>query len=208
MKNLPLLVILLLLLFLIMSHRVEGYAAELSDMSTDTEAVSTYGLWYAEFMQISNITRAQFYDIPLSDELQQYTWNVCTYYELQDYYTMFLAMMWQESDYRPGLVSKTNDYGIMQINKSNHKRLKKQLGITDFLDAPQCITAGITMMKEIIIDEEVTDIHTALMCYNMGSTKALRKVKNGTTSTKYSRGVVDKQEQIEALVREEISPTI
>lgn len=206
MKNLPLLVIVLLLMFLVMSHRVS--AAEISDMSTDTEAVSTYGLWYAEFMQIPNITRAQFYDIPLSDELQQYTWNVCTYYMLEDYYTLFLAMMWQESDYRPGLVSKTNDYGIMQINKCNHKRLKKQLGITDFLDAPQCITAGITMMKEIIIDQEVTDVHTALMCYNMGSTRALKRVKNGTTSTKYSRGVVDKQGQVEALIRQEILPSI
>ena len=49
---------------------------------------------------------ARIYDIPLTEELQTYTFNLCKENDL-DYETI-LAMMDQESDYREKVISKTN----------------------------------------------------------------------------------------------------
>ena len=72
------------------------------------------------------------YDIPLSEELQVFTFNLCEEYGAD--YEMVLAIMDKESDYTASAISKCSDYGIMQINKINHKWLTEELEVTDFLD--------------------------------------------------------------------------
>ena len=78
------------------------------------------------------------YDIPLSAELQTYTYQRCEAMGLVapgvDYQTV-LALMSKESGYTADAVSGTGDYGIMQINTVNHEWLREELWITDFLDA-------------------------------------------------------------------------
>ena len=98
------------------------------------------------------------YDIPLSAELQTYTYQRCEAMGLVapgvDYQTV-LALMSKESGYTADAVSGTGDYGIMQINTVNHEWLREELGITDFLDAEQSIDAGAEMPRPDVQGERL-----------------------------------------------------
>ena len=137
-----------------------------------------------------------YYDIPLSKDLQLYTYNRCVEYDIPDHYELVLAMMWQESNYTANLISPTNDYGIMQINSCNHSWLVDLLGPTDFLDASDNINAGVYVISKLLI--KYGDEHKALMAYNMGEHGASLNWQAGNYTSKYSRGVVAKREAIEA----------
>ena len=137
-----------------------------------------------------------YYDIPLSKDLQLYTYNKCVEYGIPDHYELVLAMMWQESNYTVDLVSSTNDYGIMQINSCNHSWLVDLLGPTDFLDASDNINAGVYVISKLLI--KYGDEHKALMAYNMGEHGASLNWQAGNYTSKYSRSVVAKREAIEA----------
>ncbi len=132
------------------------------------------------------------YDIPLSTEIQEYTYELCKERGLE--FEIVLALMFAESSYRPSLISKTNDYGIMQINKCNHQRLKSELGITDFLDVKQNIDAGTYLLSELAA--KYPDNHKMLMAYNFGEGGAKKHWNNGVYSSKYSRNIVGLAEEI------------
>ncbi len=134
----------------------------------------------------TNMQETMIYNIPLADELQEYTFGLCKENNLD--YEMVLAMMDQESDYKEKMISKTNDYGLMQINKVNHGWLKEKLGIEDFLDAEQNILAGIIMLSELA--GKYDDPHQVLMAYNNGETGAKRLWEQGATTSEYSREVI------------------
>lgn len=136
--------------------------------------------------------QVRFYDIPLSRELQEYTFRLCEENGLD--YEMVLALMDQESDYREKAISKTNDYGIMQINEVNHEWLKEELGIDDFLEAKQNIRAGIRILAELTAKYE--DPHLVLMAYNCGESGAKRLWKQGKTTSEYSRSIMARAEEL------------
>lgn len=144
---------------------------------------------------------APIYDIPLSVELQIYTYETCLQYDI-DYETA-LAVMYVESRYQPDAISMTHDYGIMQINKYNHKWLSEALGFTyttteelrqNFLDPYKCILAGVYMLRESA--GKYSDPHRMLMVYNLGPKGAKDLWAQGIYSTKYSRAVVAKANEI------------
>jgi len=137
-----------------------------------------------------------YYDIPLSKDLQLYTYNKCVEYGIPDHYELVLAMMWQESNYNPDIVSATDDYGIMQINACNHEWLSDLLGITNFLDVYQNIDAGTYLISKMLLKYD--DEHKALMAYNMGENGASLNWQAGIYTSNYSRGVAAKREAIEA----------
>lgn len=137
-----------------------------------------------------------YYNIPLSKDLQLYTYNKCIEYGILDHYELVLAMMWQESNYTADLISKTDDYGIMQINSCNHSWLVDLLGPTDFLDASDNINAGVYVISKLLI--KYGDEHKALMAYNMGEHGASLNWQAGNYTSNYSRDVVAKREAIEA----------
>ena len=137
-----------------------------------------------------------YYDIPLSKDLQLYTYNKCVEYGVPEHYELVLAMMWQESNYTADLISSTDDYGIMQINSCNHSWLVDLLGPTDFLDASDNINAGVYAISKLLI--KYGDEHKALMAYNMGEHGASLNWQAGNYTSNYSRGVVAKREAIEA----------
>ena len=137
-----------------------------------------------------------YYNIPLSKDLQLYTYNKCIEYGILDHYELVLAMMWQESNYTADLISKTDDYGIMQINSCNHSWLVDLLGPTDFLDASDNINAGVYVISKLLI--KYGDEHKALMAYNMGEYGASLNWQAGNYTSNYSRDVVAKREAIEA----------
>lgn len=140
------------------------------------------------------VAAAQVYDIPLSEELQQYTYDMCRYYEIEQYYATVLGLMWQESNYKADAISSTNDYGLMQINVCNHSYLRENLGIVDFLDPYENIQGGTYILSTLV--DKYGNIDKALMAYNLGPSSAASFWDRGIYSTPYSRGVNDKTDQI------------
>ena len=132
------------------------------------------------------------YDIGLDYELQKYTYEQCEKNGLE--FELVLAVMQVESNFKSDLISKTNDYGLMQINKVNHKRLMKELGVTDFLDPKQNIDCGIYMLKELF--DKYSDEHKVLMAYNFGEGGMKRNWKKGVRYSKYSQKVLQTRERL------------
>jgi hypothetical protein len=132
------------------------------------------------------------YDIPLSPELQRFTYDLCKERGLD--FEIVLALMYAESSYRPHIISRTNDYGLMQLNRVNHNRLAAELGITDFLDAEQNINAGTFLLMELA--EKYPDTHKMLMAYNFGEAGARRHWNRGTYSSRYSRKITAKADEL------------
>ena len=127
-------------------------------------------------------------DIPLSQELIEYIWEMSKKYEIE--YELIVSVIAVESNFDVDAKSKTSDYGLMQINKVNHGWLKEQYGFTDFSDPYQNIEAGCIILKDCV--DNMTDYHQALMAYNMGQSRAKSLIRQGTYSSKYSRKVMAK----------------
>jgi soluble lytic murein transglycosylase-like protein len=132
------------------------------------------------------------YDIPLSEELQAFTFNLCEEYGVD--YEMVLAIMDKESDYTASAISKSSDYGIMQINKINHKWLTEELEVTDFLDPEQNIRCGIYMLADLMKKYDAPP--RVLMAYNMGERGAREYVAKGNTSSAYSRYIMQLRDKL------------
>ena len=107
---------------------------------------------------------------------------------------MVLALMDRESDYTASAISKTNDYGIMQINRINHEWLTEELGTTDFLNPEQNIRCGVYMLAELA--KKYDDPHRVLMAYNMGEKGAREYTAKGNTSSAYSRYIMEQRDKL------------
>ena len=134
-----------------------------------------------------------FFDVPLSDELQLFLFEMCDLYDIP--YELALALIWTESDFREGVISKTNDYGLMQINRSNHRWLRQELGVSNFLCPRDNIRSGVHILGTALAD--YGDVHKALMAYNFGDVNAARHWRNGTVTSSYSRLVVSRMSLVE-----------
>jgi soluble lytic murein transglycosylase-like protein len=144
-----------------------------------------------EEIQEDPIQQIPKYDIPLSAELQEFTYEKCVQYDVD--YIMVLAIMQKESTFQSDLVYEGN-YGLMQINRSNHKYLKEHLGTTDFLDPKQNIEAGVFWLSGIY--QNNTNPEKILMVYNMGGSIAQGLWDLGRESTGYSRAVMRAMDEI------------
>ena len=122
-------------------------------------------------------------DKPMEVEYQGFLYLMAKKYDL-DFY-LLVALIETESDFQADLISETNDYGLMQINKMNHEWLSKELDITDFLDPYQNMKAGCYVLSKLM-DSCDGNVTKALMSYNMGYEEADTLWKNGIYSTKYS----------------------
>lgn len=125
-------------------------------------------------------------DCPLDDATQQMIYEKCAEYNIDFAFTM--AVIYKESSFKPNADSGRS-VGLMQINRCNHAWLSEELGLTDFFDPEQNVTAGLYMLHELF--EKYDDPHQVLMAYNMGEPGAKNLWKQGTFSSKYSRGVLE-----------------
>lgn len=132
------------------------------------------------------------YTSTLAFEYQDYLWKMCEKYEITDYYTLMLAQAYHESGYDENCISSTNDYGLFQINKCNHKWLSENIfkfeTVHNFLDPYENIEAACYFMGYFL--HKYNDVHKALVCYNRGEST----VKKGIYSTSYSTGVLKDME--------------
>lgn len=130
-------------------------------------------------------------DCALDEETQEFVFYICEGYNID--WTLVMAIMQQESSFRHDVISGSNDYGLMQINKMNHEWLTETIGVTDFLDKEQNIRAGVFILRKLF--EEYTDPNLVLMAYNMGETGAGRLWKQGIYSTQYVENILEYQEE-------------
>lgn len=133
-------------------------------------------------------------DISLSKDLQEYAYSKCKESGLE--YPVFLALMRTESSFNANVVSKTNDYGLCQINKGNHNWMRTIFGENwDPLDPYDNIDASIYMLVNYANSYNCSNYHILLMNYNMGHGNAVNCFNNGIYSSKYSRTVMSRAKE-------------
>lgn len=137
------------------------------------------------------------FDIPLSDSLQRYIYEICADENVP--VTLALAIIEHESGFNPEVISSTDDYGLMQINAVNHEWLEEKYRIADFLNPYQNAFCGITIIGSYI--EKYDDYGKALMAYNMGDYGAQKAWESGITSTDYSIAILDLMQEYEEVSR-------
>lgn len=127
---------------------------------------------------------------PITDEmdtdLQEFVYYLCKGYNLD--FTLVMALIKQESHFDPSVISATNDYGLMQINRMNHQWLTDALGVSDFTDPYQNVRAGTFILRKLF--ESYQNTNMVLMAYNMGEAGAARLWKNGVYNTNYTDKVL------------------
>lgn len=129
-------------------------------------------------------------DIPLSEDIQKYAYNKCQESGID--YHVFLGLMRKESTFNPEAVSKTNDYGLCQINKGNHSWLREVFGSDwDPMNPYDNIDASIFMLSKYIKDYNCDNYHILLMNYNMGHGNAVECFNSGIYSSEYSRAIME-----------------
>ncbi len=128
-------------------------------------------------------------DMP--DEQQEFLHYLCHGYDLD--FALVMAMIQRESNFDPDAVSRTNDYGLMQINVRNHEWLTDTLGLADFLDPYENMRCGCFILRKLF--EKYQDTDMVLMAYNMGERGAARLWEEGIYKTNYTDSIQAMQEQ-------------
>lgn len=136
-------------------------------------------------------------DCRLDDATQQMILEKCEQYNID--FAFAMAVIFKESSFRPDADSGSS-VGLMQINRINHPWLSEELGITDFFDPEQNVTAGLYVLRGLF--DKYEDPHKVLMAYNMGSTGAKRKWDKGIYTSAYSEGVLQTAEKYTAEIAE------
>jgi len=126
-------------------------------------------------------------EIDMDKDLQEFIY--CLSYGYNIDYSFVMGVMQVESEFRSDVISPTNDYGLMQINKVNHGWLKDHLGIKDILDPYQNIRSGLYILRNLF--EKYEEPELVLMAYNMGETGASRLWDKGIYETNYSKKVLE-----------------
>lgn len=111
------------------------------------------------------------YNISLPVEQQKYAYNLCQQYGIQ--YELFLAVMYKESGFNPNAVGGGNSYGLCQIHVSNHANLSRKLGVSNFLNPYDNMTAGAYLLAHYLnaasskVSGDAVEVY-GLNAYNMG----------------------------------------
>lgn len=133
-------------------------------------------------------------NVPMDEDLQEFIFYLSQAYEMD--FTFVMALIQRESGYKPDVISKTNDYGLMQINEINHPYITETLGITNFLDPYENVRAGMFILRKLFEKYETPE--KVLMAYNMGETGAGILWKQGIFETNYSKSVLQIQQEMNA----------
>ncbi|GHV06429.1 hypothetical protein FACS1894217_05090 [Clostridia bacterium] len=138
-------------------------------------------------------------DCSLDERTQEFI-----YYLSYGYYIDFpfvMGLIQQESAFQADVISATNDYGLMQINKQNHKWLREKIGVDDFLDPEQNIRAGLYILRGLF--EKYDDPAKVLMAYNLGESGASLLWEQGIFETNYSNKILNYAEQFKQQIESE-----
>lgn len=164
-----------------------------TETHTETVEVPVY-----EADKLPEMSEVVFFDVPLSHSLQRYIYEVCADEEVP--VTLVMAMVEHESQFNPEIVSKTNDYGLLQINAVNHETLAEQYRTADMLNPYQNIFCGVKIIGSYVRQYD-GDYTKALMAYNMGAYGAAKAQESGITSTSYTETILALMQEYEEVLR-------
>ena len=116
-------------------------------------------------------------DIPLSDELQEYTYQTAQKYNVD--YDLILAIMQTESQYNNIISDNGEDVGLCQINQINAEWLYKEYGVYNLMDERQNIEACAIILSKL--QGQFDSENAVIMAYNLGESKAEKYIKSGKT---------------------------
>lgn len=137
----------------------------------------------------------------LDEETQEFVYYLCHEYDIN--WTLVMAVIKHESNFKADVISRTNDYGLMQINECNHAWLSDVLGVNDFLDPEQNIRSGVFVLRKLF--EEYTDVSLVLMAYNMGESGATKLWDKGIYSTPYVESILKHQAKFVNQIESEVN---
>lgn len=143
--------------------------------------------------------------ISMPKEHQRYLYDLCIERDLD--YLKVMAVISLESNFKQDLISKTNDYGYMQINIVNHKRLSGILSRGNGpLDPYVNLNWGTYLLEELYnawekenVDSTVKDgeVFSKLDKYVMSSyNKGLTGFKRGGMATRYINLIEDRYRKL------------
>lgn len=140
-------------------------------------------------MLLSELSTEAFYYaqdvLPLTAEQQEIVFEIACTYGLP--IELFYGIMCAESHYTPDVISASDDYGIMQINKCNHAWLNRAIGAEDFLDYETNVRCGGHILN--ILAQDYQEIPQILMCYNRGEDGAKKAWEDGLVFDRYCERV-------------------
>ena len=171
-----------------------------SSQPGDTADSSSEAAVAADSSGAIEVTEFYIPEIPLSQELQYYTYQQCMEKDVS--YELVLAMMYHESNYDVSAVryyeDGSSDSGIMQINSINAQSLYEQYGITNLQDPYENILAGVSIISGFV---HQYGEHDGLMAYNMGAGGYQNALANGIYTTAYAQNILETKSYIESLRR-------
>ena len=130
-------------------------------------------------------------DIPLSDELQRYTYETAEKYGVN--YDLMLAIMQTESQFNNVVSDNGEDIGLCQINTINAEWLYQEYGIYNLMDERQNIEACAIILNKL--QGQFDDESHVVMAYNLGAGKAQKYISSGKI-TEYTEKVYENMEEI------------
>ncbi len=138
------------------------------------------------------------YDIPLSEDLQIYTQEVCGNHGIDP--KIIYGIMAVESSFDPK-ATNGNCYGLMQVNDINLNELFIEIGVANLFDPEQNISAGIYLFNKALQNNN-GDVHKALIEYNCGRAKAETLFNiMGVNKNLYSEKVIDEADGLKVKAR-------
>jgi len=184
----------IILMFGLFIGFIVGYIITSNDYKTSIRKYGTVAATLENHDFNYLMTAAELGFVPLKVdmdiELQEYVY--CLSYANNIDFAFVMGLIQTESNFKTDVVSKTNDYGLMQINKINHSWLSKELGINNFNDPYQNVRAGIYILRDLF--EKYEDNSKVLMAYNLGETGAKRLWVQDIYETTYSKKVLKNAE--------------
>ena len=200
--NIALVIMILLCLFSVrMVLQVNECKSELTEVKQTAEFINAQQNAIDErikALEISkpNVTTQQanppyLRDIPLSDELQSYTYETATEYGVN--YDLMLAIMQTESQFQNVISDNGEDIGLCQINTINAEWLYTDYGIYNLMDERQNIEACAIILNKL--QGQFESENHVVMAYNLGAAKAQKYISSGKI-TEYTEKVYENMEEI------------
>ena len=133
-----------------------------------------------------------YYDVPLSEDLQDHIFNICDEKGIE--YQVAMALIHTESRFDATCVGDSgNSLGLMQIQPRWHYERMERLGCDDLLDPYQNVTVGLDLFSDLL--EEYGEVEYALMAYNGGGAYADSMIESGLISD-YAYSVISYADEL------------
>ena len=154
------------------------------------------------FENNENLIKYEFYDIPLSRDMQKFIQDECNKYDLS--VSLVYGIIQAESSFKKGLVSSTNDHGYMQVNRKTFNWINKsyfnnKLNIKNEKHIIKVGTFYLNYLKtnfnKNMSDEDV--FRTVIICYNRGLSGGQSYIKKHGYNNSYLNKVIKYKQEIE-----------